>query len=269
MANLNNLTGHTDSTLPEDEQAEEVVSSFNTIINLLSDSVHDVLTVTISDGAASPTEASTTLGADNFLSSWLIIVNGTPSIQATLILPSDADDSKQFAVINNTGQVLVIEVSGAGSPQEIASLANGETAVCHYDGNTNVRKIVSSAADTIASGTLAYDFGFAFGDTPTVGSVIQRVRIGRAITIPANFSGASGGVQTNPTVGDYVVTVEDDGSQIGTITIDTSGTVTFATDGGAAKSVASGSEITFTADSGSPTETDIAGGSFVIQATQD
>jgi hypothetical protein len=115
---------------------------------------------------------------------------------------------------------------------------------------------------------LAYDFGFAFGDTPEAGAIIQRVRIGRAITIPANMAGGAGGVATNPDA-TWDVDVQDDGVSIGTISVSTGGVVTFTTVGGTAKSVAAGSEINFVAPSSSPPEASVAGGSFIILATQD
>jgi hypothetical protein len=112
-----------------------------------------------------------------------------------------------------------------------------------------------------------YDFGFAFSATPDAGSSIQRVRIGRAITIPANMEGSSGGVGTNPDAA-WAIGVFDDGTPIGTITVSDVGEVTFATLGSppAAVNIAAGSEVSFVAPGASPPEASVADGSFVILA---
>jgi hypothetical protein len=128
----------------------------------------------------------------------------------------------------------------------------------------NVRYTWTGAAWSGGAAGTIYDFGFAFGDTPEAGATIQRVRIGRAILIPANMAGSSGGVATNPDAA-WDVDVLDDGVPIGTISVATDGGVTFATDG--AVNVAAGSEIAFVAPSATLPEATVADGSFVILAT--
>lgn len=138
--------------------------------------------------------------------------------------------------------------------------SNGDSPETFTDHKSDVAKL------------LAYDFGLQFGATPEAGFIIQRVRIGRDIIIPANMGAvyaggpsSSGGVDTNPDA-TWAIDVQDDGVSIGTISVSTGGVVTFTTAGGTAKSVAAGSEITFIAPSGSPAEASVAGGSFIILA---
>ncbi len=114
-----------------------------------------------------------------------------------------------------------------------------------------------------------YDFGFAFGAAPDNFSVIGRVAIPRNITIPADFSGSFGDVETNPD-GQFDIDVQDDGATIGTISVSAAGAFTFTTTGGTAKSVAAGSVIrAVSPDGASSPETTIAGLAIGIVATLD
>lgn len=114
-----------------------------------------------------------------------------------------------------------------------------------------------------------YDFGTAFGDAPGNNEVIGRVPIMRAITIPANFAGSFGDVETSPAA-QFDIDVQDDGVSIGTVSVSTGGVVTFATAGGTAKAVAEGSIVRFVApDGGSSPETSIVGLTVGIKVSQD
>jgi hypothetical protein len=91
-----------------------------------------------------------------------------------------------------------------------------------------------------------YDFGFVKAETPTSSEVIGKVVIPRDMTLPTDFAGAAGHVDTNPTA-QLDVDVTDDGGSIGTISIAADGTFTFTTAGNTTKSVAAGSVIRFVA----------------------
>lgn len=121
----------------------------------------------------------------------------------------------------------------------------------------------SGSAWVTAGGSQPYDFGFTFEDTPGADAILGRVRIGRNITLPADFAGASGGGDVDPDA-TYAISVQDDGVEIGTISIADTGTITWATDGGTAKAVAAGSEVTFVGQT--TPDASIAGWSFVLAA---
>ncbi len=87
-----------------------------------------------------------------------------------------------------------------------------------------------------------YDFGFAFGAAPDNFSVIGRVAIPRAITIPADFAGAFGNVEINPDA-QFDIDIQDDGVTIGTISVSTGGSFTFTTVSNTEKVVAAGSVV--------------------------
>jgi len=92
----------------------------------------------------------------------------------------------------------------------------------------------------------AYDFGIAFGGTPTASEVMGRLSLPRATTCPADFAGSAGHVGANPTAA-FTIDVQDDGASIGTISIATDGSFTFTTTGGLEQVIAAGSLITFAA----------------------
>lgn len=109
-----------------------------------------------------------------------------------------------------------------------------------------------------------YDFGMYYPGTPPVNEVVQRVGIARPIKIPADFAGATGSVETAP-ASSYELTLKDDGTDIGTITIDTNGDFTFATESGTEKIIDAGSFITVHTPAGADSLiSDIA---FTIPAT--
>lgn len=95
-------------------------------------------------------------------------------------------------------------------------------------------------------GSNAYDLRLGFSATPASNQVLDTILIGRDLTLPANLAGSLGSIGTNPTAS-FVISVQDDAVEIATITIGTDGSFTFATTGGTAKLVATGSVLTFVA----------------------
>ncbi len=85
------------------------------------------------------------------------------------------------------------------------------------------------------------------------------------IEFPANFVGAVSYVGTVPTA-TTVLTVADNGSTIGTISIATSGVATFATSGGTAKSVVAGHLLSITNQASA--DVTFANAAFTLKATK-
>jgi hypothetical protein len=90
---------------------------------------------------------------------------------------------------------------------------------------------------------------YASGPPATI-ELLHAERVSRAISYSANFGGSYGFAITNPTAS-FVVSVRKNatssstGTAIGTITVATNGTYTFATTGGAVQSLAIGDKISF------------------------
>lgn len=177
-----------------------------------------------------------------------------------------------FAVQNNTGENMTIRISGqVATPPMVPT---GKLVGLHCDGS-NVRaideiadyattaEVASAISDALeALPPVAYDFGFAFGDTPASSAILGRVRIGRDIDTDLDFAGSFGGVGTNPT-STFIIDVHVNGVSVATITVSTSGVVTW--DSGASPlAFDAGDEVTFLG----PVVADatVAGGSFVIVA---
>jgi hypothetical protein len=98
----------------------------------------------------------------------------------------------------------------------------------------------------IGAGSSSYDMRFGFTSSPTSSEVIDSVQIVRDLTIPANMVGSIGKVGVNPTA-TFIMELKDDGVVIGSISVSTSGVVTFSTTSGTEKVVVTGSELTLVA----------------------
>ena len=92
------------------------------------------------------------------------------------------------------------------------------------------------------------DIRGGFKAIPTISQILDSIPIVRDVEFAANFAGSFGWIGDNPT-STFVVEVLDDSVVIGTITISTSGTYSFATTSGTSKIVAAGSLLQFRAPS--------------------
>ncbi|MBB1498138.1 hypothetical protein [Paracoccus sp. MC1862] len=98
------------------------------------------------------------------------------------------------------------------------------------------------------------------GASETLGKVI----LPRAVTLPADFAGAVGNVDTSPAAG-FAIDVTRNGFSVGTITIDSAGAFAFATAGGAPVLLSAGDVVRFVAPS--VADTSIAGISMTIRGS--
>lgn len=136
-------------------------------------------------------------------------------------------------------------------PKTVSTLGSASTAgagamrwVTDLAGGANIA--VSNGTNWIFVSAPIYDLGLYIPGVPSGGgsSILQKIMVPRNITFPADFAGAFGHVTTAPD-DPWIVDVQDDGVSIGTITVDTGGTFTFATAGGTAKSIIAGSRLEF------------------------
>lgn len=257
-------------------QATNQHTTSNDADNAIDAAITEALTIVVD----TTTEVLT---SDQFRDYHTFIVadTGSPSVAAAITLQVPAIKRGTFWVWNETSVTVTVEISG--QTKTSPTVGAGEYAPFCCDGSnvvgasasasvsasevTNDSNVIGSTVAAALNTLNAYDFGFSFEDVPTDAATIQRVQIGRNITIPANMSGSSGTAGANPSM-TYEIDVQDDGVSIGTISISTGGAFTFTTTSGTAKSVAAGSQITFVAPTiGSPSETALAGVSVVILAT--
>lgn len=203
---------------------------------------------------------------------------------------------RRFGVRNNTSETLTFRNSASGGTT--VAVAASEVADLQYDG-TDLYRMGSSASasaytdltDTPAnysgdggkavrvkddesglehvdkdSGT-RYDFGMPKkSGQPEADEVLGAVVLAAAVTIPADFAGSHGVVDTDPD-SDFTVSIRDDGVEIGTATILASGgTFNFATNGNNPQNVAAGSEMTFVAPGSGSTDASIDGLAMTILA---
>ena len=88
----------------------------------------------------------------------------------------------------------------------------------------------------------AYDLAFDFPAAPGADEVVGRWHVLRTVTLPADFAGSGGAIDTNPTA-TLDLDVQDDGVSIGTVSISTAGALTFTTVSGTEKTVNAGSVL--------------------------
>lgn len=140
---------------------------------------------------------------------------------------------------------------------DIASTSDAARIIYSPGGETDwgapVPDNVADALDILAAGGLgggssaAYDLPISYaGGPPTSSEIISAMVVPRAVNLSADFAGSYGYIGTNPTAS-FVISVQDDGVEIGTVTISTSGGFSFATVSGTAKVIAAGSRIEFVA----------------------
>lgn len=79
-----------------------------------------------------------------------------------------------------------------------------------------------------------YDIVASYVGTPTDGQLVYLLAVVRTITLPANLVGSWGWVEGNPSAS-FVFDIKNNGTQIATATISTSGVFTFSTVGGVNK----------------------------------
>jgi hypothetical protein len=91
-----------------------------------------------------------------------------------------------------------------------------------------------------------YEIALSFNGTPTAQQWMGGVELCRTVTFDVNFDGSRGDVITDPS-GDYVIAVQKNGVEVGTITISSAGVFAFATTGGATVSCIAGDKIDFIA----------------------
>jgi hypothetical protein len=102
-----------------------------------------------------------------------------------------------------------------------------------------------------------YLISMTYCGTPGAQAFMGGAAVAVANTIPVDFDGATGSVQTNP-ASDYAISIKKNGVEVGTVTFDTDGVATFATTAGATVSLAFDDEVTFHAPSAVGTAADFA-----------
>lgn len=114
------------------------------------------------------------------------------------------------------------------------------------DGDLNTVETIDNIIVGESAGTSenVYLVHLTFCGSPAAQAFMGGASITHACTFPVDFDGASGAVQTNPG-SDYIVTVQKNGVECGTITISSAGVFDFATTGGATVSCVYGDDITF------------------------
>lgn len=214
----------------------------------LADALSDIYTVDFTSGDVTLTAA--------LYRRAMVFVPSNLGANRNLILPA----VKRPFVFHNTDSTYTVTLKSTdgASPEtaETIEVSPGEICLGYTDGTTPGLE-GSVFADSTGTSEHPYDIPLSYAGTPTSSELIGKIMTPRAVTFAANFSGSYGHVAANP-ASTYEIDVQDDGSSIGTISINTSGVFTFTTSGGTSKVVAAGSRIEFYAPSASPPDAAIS-----------
>ncbi|RWN74850.1 MAG: hypothetical protein EOS04_37025, partial [Mesorhizobium sp.] len=156
-----------------DGQADGQWQSSNDGLTQLANAMADLYTVDFTAG-------NVTLTAAQFRSAMTFIPSNL-SATRTLTIPAV---KRALFIVDNTDAADTINVTKGSTT---IAVGPSQIAFLNTDGTTN-----SLGGAVLEKGAITadpYDFGMSFGDTPLTDAVLGRVRIGRAITIPANMTG--------------------------------------------------------------------------------
>ncbi|MBM1222908.1 DUF2793 domain-containing protein [Ponticoccus sp. SC2-23] len=149
-----------------------------------------------------------------------------------------ASRTTALPVSGSAGDIYIVPSSGGLHADEIAVwdgpvgsedwIFLAPTLGCHVlvaDESANVQW-TGSVWEVFAAGGVGgptpYDIRLGFGTTPTASQVVEAILIVRNVTFPADFAGSLGSIGTNPAAS-LALSVQDDGVEIGTITIGNDG----------------------------------------------
>lgn len=136
-------------------------------------------------------------------------------------VPHGNNAQRLFIVFNNTPYPCTVRAStGAGSTVVLQPGTKALLQQLHEDVTTVF----------MGSGDVPYDIGFFMSGKPGDNAVLMKLAVTRAFTMADDFAGSYGDVGTNPAAS-AVFTVRKNSSPIGTITVATNGSFTFATAG--------------------------------------
>lgn len=137
--------------------------------------------------------------------------------------------------------------------------------VMYYDDGTQSFDFDPSVVPTMNLGTVSLSYRIAFGFEDNIASinyVIGRHTCVETFTIPANFAGSVASIASNP-LAPQNVTLKKNGVVIGTVSISTTGVMTFATTGGTSVNCNIGDVIVASVDT---TDANSAGFAMTLKA---
>jgi hypothetical protein len=161
-----------------------------------------------------------------------------------------------YAAGTTTPLVSFSDSSGAANTNPVILDSAGRASV-FITPDTGYKFVLKDASDNIlltvdnivsdsgaASLSTVYEVILTYAETPGAQGWMGGEVLKRSVTFPIDWEGSGGAVITNPG-SDYIISIQKNGVEVGTATIDTSGVFTFATTGGATVSFVSGDSIDF------------------------
>jgi hypothetical protein len=165
-------------------------------------------------------------------------LTGTPA--ASFIVEVHATP-RLCAIANDTGQIATVRTASG----TVIDLDPDAQVLIHVAG-TGVSLVGAPPVAPEPEVARVYDFGMVAFEAPAASAVMGKVILPREVTLPGDFAGAQGHVDTAPAAA-FVISVSVNLVEVGTVTIGTDGAFLFATTGGAGVSVLAGSIVRFVA----------------------
>ena len=243
-----NLLGANSRGADMTESQDDKYNTHNDHIDLLADSVNDIVTLNVGFASGS---GSYTLSAEDYTGNGVLrfISDVSPSIDAdwTLLLPAT---KRRIAIINETG--FVVTVRSNASPGNSRDIVDGSMADIYNDGE-NIYELKRDI----------YDLG-AFNNTWTFGAIFFAYVAVRNILLPANLPDSQAYCWNPADAGedDRITSLQVNDVEQGTVTFQATqndGTISFASD----VTLTPGDRLTFVNVDPSPTETTILGDVFI------
>lgn len=254
------MTVSTNLEIPQltDAQTEKAVAT-NTALKAMEDAITH--TCTVATTSITTTGLYVTLPYDN--SNDLSDREGLHAIRVVLSAGATQNfgvyhpaNPHLFIAVNNTTKVATFSVNGTGTTY---ALPAGATHLLYCDGTDFTR-----INFTISQLQQAYDFDFDYyGNPGTASTKFLEKLSSRTVTFAADFDGSFGRVDVNPAATE-TYDVYENNTQIGTVSVTTSGLVQFATLGHGIKNVPSGGTLNVRTQSGTPDAT-ISGLHIIFQ----
>ena len=175
----------------------------------------------------------------------------TVSIAATTISATNSDNSFNDSAAGFVAAGFVVgnrvRVTGFTSAGNnvfvgvVTAVTAGKLTIGGTDGNTIVDEaagdsvVISkweSRRITFYDVKAPYIIPLAFEEGPVANEVLVRHVFSESVTFPDNWAGSAASVGVNPTTNPFVLTIQQNGGTVGTISIASTGVVTFNTTGG-------------------------------------
>lgn len=226
------------------EAMSQKSAAVNTVVGQLEGLLSGVLSIATTDATTAGYELSIPFSDTDDLSDREALRNMVFTLSSGATAAFDLvhpQNPHLFIVKNNTTQVATVKTTV--STADTVDVDAGETIMIYCDGS-NCVDIFAAYDPTANTGLDRIRFDISIHNTPGPDEVIGKFIMPSQTVLNSDFGGeGAGAVNTDPG-DDYVISVQDDGTEIGTITFEAGGTsATFETSTTGSDTIISASSV--------------------------